>query len=500
MERAFVSERHVVAVSWNRIFHVAIFGALLAVPRDVSAQVVTPKTVPVLQDGQFDMYPSSQAGMAGATIAIDDSLLDPFVNPAKAARIRGGRIFTSPYFHSVSGSRGGGRTLPLGGSGSWGAWSAAGLFTFQQLDRAGPTWNLSTSERSAFNQYLSGILARRISSATSIGFGAHVASLSAIDGVDLLYGGSDKIDQSGGLADFRLGLTKETGIDRNFEVMLVHSRTRMRHDVRFRTFAWNPVTRQQVVTERNERNDDRTNIWGLHSEFSRPVGTEGWRLGWLGTASRLSHPKIPNYVIQNIPRDPGTTYGFNGGMGISRSGNGTTFAADLIYEPMFADTWADAAKDTLTVDGVMLPAGARTVENTFNFSNVKMRLGVGHELNRDPGETMFGFQAGLGLYAINYRLQQTNNVLKTFRTQREDWIEWSPTLGLRMRARDLDIMYNFSMTCGPGGCDSGFGWGRTVVDSQTPGGGGIIAAPSSELFIDSGALTIHKLTVSLPIR
>src|SRR3712207_7376110 len=37
---------------------------------------------------------------------------------------------------------------------------------------------------------------------------------------------------------------------------------------------------------------DRTNLWGLHLEYERPLATAGWRVGYLATANRLSHPKI----------------------------------------------------------------------------------------------------------------------------------------------------------------------------------------------------------------
>lgn len=501
MDRSLVSVRHAIGPVSKPILCVAMFCGVLAAPIEGSAQIVTPKTLPVLQGGQFDMFPSARAGMGGATIAIDDTLHDPFVNPAKATRIGVSHIFGAPFFHSVSGARGGGRSLPVGGAGSWGAWSAAGLFTFQQLDREGPTGNLSTSDRSAFNQYVAGSIGRRVTPSTSIGFGVQLAALDAIDGVDLLYGGSDRIEQSGSLADFRLGLTSEVGTDRHLEVMLVHARTDMRHDVRFTTWRWDPVARREIPEQRTELNQDRTHIWGLHSEYSRPVGTEGWHLGWLGTVNRLSHPKIPNYVIQNIPRDPGTTYSFNAGAGIGRSVRGTSFAADLIYEPMFADTWADAAKDTAVAGGGTIKAGAKTVENTFRFSNVKMRFGVGRDVAISRGgSTILGYQAGLGLHAINYRLQQTNHVQHTFRTQREDWVEWSPTLGLRVRSRDLDVLYNFSLTCGPGACGQTQDFAVIARPDAGLAPGGIIAAPSGELFMQSGSLKIHKLTIVLPIR
>ncbi len=521
MDRSLVSVRHAIAQVGNAIGCLAICCAVLAVPIVSSAQVVTPKTLPVLQSGQFDMFPSDRAGMGGTTIAVDDTLLDPFVNPAKATRIGVSHIFSAPFFHSVSGARGGGRSLPLGGGGSWGAWSATGLFTFQQLDRAGPTFVMcpvcaqstpamqsSTSDRSAYNQYVAGSIARRLTPSTSVGLGVQLAAIQAIDGVDLLYAGSDRIDQSGSLADFRFGVTKEVGTDRHLEVMLVHARTDMRHDVRFTTWRWDPLARQYIQEQRTDHNQDRTHIWGLHSEYSRPVGSEGWHLGWLGTVNRLSHPKIPNYVIQNIPRDPGTTYSFNAGAGIGRTVRGASFAADLIYEPMFSNTWATAAKDTAvscpvcSSDGGTIKAGAKTVENTFRFNNIRMRFGAGQDMVIPrEGSTVLGYQVGLDLYAINYRLQQANHVQQTFRTQREDWLEWSPTFALRLHSRDLDVRYNFTLTCGPGSCGQTQASGRFFNTPDVAlAAGGIIAAPSGELFMQSGALKIHKLTIIVPIR
>ncbi|HEX2722425.1 MAG TPA: hypothetical protein VHM24_05870, partial [Gemmatimonadaceae bacterium] len=288
MDRLFVGAG--VARSLNSKVGFTLLCGALAIPLAGSSQVVTPKTVPVLQGGQFDLYPSARAGMGGATIAVDDTLLDPFVNPAKVTRTGAATVFVSPFIHSISGDRGGGRSIPAGLAGSWGAWSATGMFTFQQLDRAGPAWNLSTSDRSAFNQYLSGSIGRPLNSRTSIGLGVQLASLDAIDGVDLLYAGSDRIEQSGSLADVRLGVTRETGADRHFELLLVNSRTDMRHDVRFTTFRWDPVQRRTIQDQREERNEDQTNIWGLHTEYSRPVGTAGWHAGWLATVNRLSHP------------------------------------------------------------------------------------------------------------------------------------------------------------------------------------------------------------------
>jgi hypothetical protein len=474
----------------------------LATAERVHAQFVAPKTVPVHQGEQFSIFPSDRAAMGGVLIAVDDTLADPFVNPAKAARVRGTTLFGAPYFHSVSGNRGGGRTVPVGGFASGGGWSGAAVMAIQQLDRAGPVWNRPNSERNALNRYSALSLARRLPGGLAVGASVFRAALDAVDGVDLLYAGSDRIDQAGRSLDVRVGAIKSWEGNRTLEVLLLHDRYDMTHDVHFTTFGWDPVARRQIRTERDEHNVDRTHTWGAHAEYVRPVGTEGWRVGALATANRLSHPKIPNYVIMNIPRDPGTTYGFNLGVGAAKLAAGNSLAIDLVHEPIVSETWADAAADTATARGGVIRAGGRTVENRFRFSNVVMRMGLGRELGVSADSSRaFGLRLGLAAHAIDYRLRQQNHVQGTRRTQDERWVEWTPTFGLRLRARDLDLRYTYRRTCISSGCVGAMGDEVTIsAPDVATRGGVVIAAPAAPLQFESGVARAHQILVSVPLR
>jgi hypothetical protein len=337
----------------------------------------------------------------------------------------------------------------------------------------------------------------------SVGASGTFAALGAVDGVDLLYPGSDRIVQSGSSADVRVGLTKEFAPNRTLEVILLHNQFQMTHDVHFGGSRWDPALRQSIVINRSEHNDDRTSIWGAHAEYTQPVGTEGWRIGWLGTVNQLSHPKIPNYVLQSIPRDPGHTLAFNAGIGLAKVFGRSTFGIDLIHEPMFSTTWADAARDTAVVGGGTIRAGGKTVENSFRFANTMLRVGFGHEMPvSTDSSSVFGFQLGLGVYSINYRLGQTNNVQKTFRDQRESWMEWTPTLGLAFRTRSVQLRYNYSASCAIDNCITLGGGDRVTVvgPSSLDATGGVIAAPSSPLTFDGGTVSTHKFWISVPIR
>jgi hypothetical protein len=463
------------------------------------AQLVTPKTVPVFQDEQFDIYPSSRPGLAGVSIALDDTLGDPFTNPAKTIRARGLVITTAPYSHGISGSRGGGRTLPIGFIGSNGTWAGAFLGAIQQSERVGPVWNLPTNQRTASNQYLTASLAHLVAPGLAVGVSAFHADLAAVDGVDLLYAGSDRIEQSGSLNDFRLGATKEWEQGHVLELLVLRNRTDMRHDVHFTTFVFDTALRRGVTVTRQDANLDQTNIWGVHTEYTRPVGKEGWRVGILGTANVLSHPKIPNYSLQNIPRDPGTTHAFNVGLGAARVDGPFTFGVDVVLEPMTSNTWADAPVSIKRTDGTVIPAGEKTVENHFQFKNTRARIGIGHAwmLDKDSTKTV-SLDLGLGMYAISYDLRQTSNITRLTRRQHENWVESGPRLGVRFKSRDFEVSYAFRSVCGNADCneDTDIVFGARLEAST----GGIIAAPSSALFFQSGRESSHHFMITVPMR
>ncbi|MBC8089425.1 MAG: hypothetical protein H7Z40_19340 [Phycisphaerae bacterium] len=477
----------------------------------LQAQTITPRTVPVQMGQQYDIIPSDRAGMGNVRIAIDDATLDPFVNPAKATRLKVGFVAVAPYFVNQSDARGGGRTFPLSGIATVGKWAVGGQFAMQQLDRTRLTWNAPTSEQTASNQYVTGILARSLGKGFAVGAAAYFASLEAQQGIDQLYSGSDRILQDGSARDFRVGMTREWGTGHNFEAMVLRSRFDMTHDVRFPAFErWSPPNIRTPVPERNEHNRDHTTAWGAHSEYSRPVGSQGWKFGLLGTVNRLSHPKIPDYVINQVitvPRDPGHTWAYNAGVGMSRTVGKAIFGFDVIVEPMRSTTWAEAARDTVSRSGVSIPKGGHTVDNKMRFSNSQMRVGFERMAPPSDSGTHFGFQLGLGVNSIRYRLWQTDQVRDTSRVQNENWMEWTPTAGLKLRSKGYEIRYALSMTCGAGGDCSppmpgcGFGGcGDDVSVVFAPGSGGVIAAPTDVLRFNGGRVITQRITISLLLR
>lgn len=490
----------------TRSFIAGIGGCIcLAGPTPLEAQTISPRTVPVLMAQQFEILPSDRAAMGGVMIALDDDLLDPFVNPATASRARTGRLSIAPYFHSLSASDVGGRTLPISGIASFGNWSAGGLVALQSLDRARLRFNAPVSERTASNRYLMGILSRRFGDHVSIGASGYWAELGAEQGIDQLYSGSDRIVQDGSSSDLRLGLASQWRGSRVLEVVALRSNFDMSHDVRFPTFRrWLPNNTFTDVPERQEHHQDHTRRWGAHATYTQPIGSDGWRIGWLGTVNRLSHPKIPDYRINEVitvPRDPGHTWGYNAGMGVSRVTGRTTLGLDVVLEPIYSTTWAEAARDTVAAGGRVIPRGAHTVDNEFRFSNTMMRFGFSHEWPQDDSTNVIGLRAGLGVHAMQYRLWQDDLVRDSSRVQDEHWMEWTPTLGFLWRTPGMEFRYTASLTCGAGGsCTGCFLACGDDVSVAAPSDGGVIAAPTDALRFNAGRAMSHRFAFTLKGR
>lgn len=499
--------------------HAVSLGTLLLAAAPASAQIITIKTVPVAQADQFAIFPSRNLGMGGVAIALADPMLDPFQNPAKGARITTPYLFGSPGLYSVSSDAGGGRTLPMASAGRSGSWFGGVALALQQVDAARqdftppPCLNCfelgsradvppppgSLGARSHGNEMAFAMVGKAFpESRLSFGGSVFWAGLSAIDGVDLLYANSQGISQFGHAIDLRLGLLKEWAGDRSLEALVLYDRLRMTHDVMYLDRIWDPGTQRFIQQPRSEQNRDWTDVWGLHLEYERPLNAPGWRIGWVATTNVMSHPKLPNYEIRSvqvIPRDPGTSYAFNLGIGLSRTYGPAIFGIDAIFEPIWSHTWADAEGPTVTSTADTIPAGGKTVENWFRFSNARVRMG----LTRDFGQTL-SFQLGLLVHSIRYSLAQDDHVQVSERSLREGWVEWTPTWGFGLRFPELEVRYQGQVANGTGrpGVVPTFRGGLQVADAAAAGN--ILVAPTGPLTLGEVKLVTHRVGLSIPLR
>ncbi|HEX9728088.1 MAG TPA: hypothetical protein VGA37_06270 [Gemmatimonadales bacterium] len=484
--------------------------SLVLCPVVATAQLIDVKTVPVAAGDQFVLFPSYRLAMGDVSIALDDPLADPFVNPAKGARLRESLLISSPAYYGISGRAGSGLSLPFAALLRSNAWFGGGAVAFQEV-RAGdgffgpvfvepfdsritsPIIGETLSERSNSNLYAFGYLGSEARDGRlAVGVSAFVADLNAVDGVDLLYAMSENLVQFGYMADVRAGLSADLGKARSFEATVLHHRLSMTHEVTY--VDWIVIDSTQWLVEprgRFERNLDRTNTWGTHLGYTQPLG-DTWRIGAALTANRKSHPKIPNYEIMNIPRDPGTTWAYNIGIGVARTNGPSTFGLDLVYEPIRSHTWAEADGPVTSATGV-IPSGGKTVDNRFRFSNVHMRSGIAREVGQVT------LQLGVQARSIDYRLRQADFVEGTNRRTHEHWVEWMPSWGVRVHLSDLELQYVGRVTTGTG--RPGVAWGGDARASmEAAAAADILIAPSGPLTLQDSHVTTHQLMVSMPIR
>lgn len=484
--------------------------ALLLFTAPASAQVVPVKTVPVAAGDQFLIFPSGNLAMGGVSLALPDTIGDLFSNPATGSRSGESFFFGTPTFYHISGGHGSGRTLPMGTLFRSGEWFGGGAVALQELTAAdrqpwlvdpwvwGPPEPQVLSEGSARNLYAFGILGHRFArQGLSLGLSGSYADLGAMDGVDLLYAMSQEIQQSGHFSDLRLGVLKEWEGDRSLEFLLLRTRLRMKHDVTYVDLRWSAEAPDQAPmplwVTRNEENLDHTDTWGAHLLYRRPLSAAGWRIGWSLTGNWKDHPKIPNYEIQNIPRDPGNTRAYGIGVGVSKTRGPVRFGADLVLEPIRSETWADAATDTTSVTGEIIQAGERTVENDFRFINALVRAGGSWEWRRVT------FKGGLQVRSFSYEMEQFNRVEGMKRNQDESWMEWTPSLGIGVSLEGAEIHYSARFISGTG--RPGVQWtGAPAATMDLAASLDFILAPSGPLTLQDARVTTHQLSVVIPIR
>jgi hypothetical protein len=212
------------------------------------------------------------------------------------------------------------------------------------------------------------------------------------------------------------------------------------------------------------------------------------------TGNYKNHAKIPNYEIVNIPRDPGHSTALDIGVGVAKRAAGLTVGMDLIYEPAWSSTWAEADTLFVTVDGDTIPANGRTVENEFQFSNAFMNLGAAYDVG--PAT----FSAGLRLRANDYHLDQWDNVAGETRRQDEQWMEWTPSWGARVRLKGLEFGYFGRVTTGTG--RPGVAWTGTVATRAAEAGfaNDIVVPPGGPLTLQEVDVWTHQFTIAVPIR
>ena len=482
---------------------------IAALPWAASAQQIPVKTVPVATGSQFMLFPSQNAAMGGVSIALDDPLNDPFANPARGIYATGIRFSSTPVFYDVGlgdTDASGGRTLPVGMMVSQGGLFGGAMMAWQELTQERETFccfsgpvdfaatNLARQQQTLSNSNVYAFAtagAQWPGTNLSGGLSVFTASLNGLEGVRLLYQNGDQVDQSGRMSDIRLGLHHAWPGGAQADLVVLHHRFTMDHEL---PPVWVGTFDEGEFVQRSEH--DQTRGWAVQATYRHPL-PEGWTLGARLGGDWKTHPKIPNYDLMQIPRDPGDSQAYQIGLGLGHTEGQATFGVDVVVEPIRSHTWANALED-ITTGGddprVIVPQGAMTVENFFDFLNAQARLGL-----RRTGDR-FDFALGLALHAFRYHLDQTNFVGQFERELDESWSEWTGTAGLGLHFAEFDVRYTGLIT---------WGTGRPGTRPIVPVAGALdfagasfsnyIIAPNGPLTLQEARVVTHQVSIIVPI-
>jgi hypothetical protein len=431
---------------------------------------------------------------------VDDPEADPFINPAFGAFTQRLRVMALPTFYGEASQQVGGRSLPMAvhvpgtrffGSAAVALQQVTGPRRWAWFPGPMPEIQRLITDNSSSNSYVMGTLGTRFNGGrTAVGVSAYYGDLEAVDAVNLLYARSVAIQQQGSVNDFRFGVVHDLLQGRRVDAVIATSNVDMTHDVWYAEWNWQQPNQPPVTRTWQEINEDRTTTWSGSLRYSQPMGDDGARIGAILTGSTKAHPKIPNYNVVNIPRDPGNSAAANIGVGISNQEGPALFGLEITFEPGRSHTWAFADTIIETPGGVLRP-GDKTVDNQFRFRNWNMAFGV------DRQGDLFGFQLGMRLRQIRYSLDQHNFLADRRRMTRESWMEWSPSWGAGMKFSEFEVRYS--------GRSTARGWPDVVVfggfaDRATaaPGGVDFVVGATEPVNMPDFRVTLHRLTVSVP--
>ncbi|NLP12805.1 hypothetical protein GX408_20585 [bacterium] len=425
-------------------------------------QGISVKTVPLLSTDQFSLVPSFRDGMAGVSLAVPDGLADLFINPGKMDTAKSSEWFMQPkyshwtfahettvrshnrgFYYSLEKTNAHSSllTLPIGVYLQRNKLYSGLMTAVQSLSASGER----SAQFKAGNYPLCWLAGLRLPSIkSSIGIGLDYVGIRGIDGVYLLYPNAIGLDQRGSARQFKVGASMDIGQGDRWNVLAGR-------------YFFNMVQKAVAVT-----NKDENNGWLVQTEYVKKISTP-LTLALMVTMDRRHHPKIPDYPLAGVPRDPGNTQAWNFGLGAKWENETSLFGVDLLYEPIDAKTWVDAANDTRIWNGETIAKGVVILRNDYQFYNRILRTGF--QLKPAPFLTMAsGVQ--LKWYSYNYYQNDLINGMETTGKPQREWTEtvWSARVGFK--TKKIDVGYSLQLQAGMGLLERQWLWRMLVLEES----------------------------------
>ncbi|MCL4549627.1 MAG: hypothetical protein M1495_13770 [Bacteroidetes bacterium] len=487
---------------------------LFLLTSELFAQWISIRTIPVIASNQSEFQPSLARGMGNISIAFDDPLGAQFINPAKASRLNGITLFTSPSRNSWSNDDG--RPVFAGSNSSFYPGTSinsipiGGFFRsdnyFSGIMVAYQGYNGERSQRSfatrgpasssmadvkrtdvGNNTYLYGLLGMSIpNTGLSVAVSGSWGKFGAIDGVNLLYPGAIDIKQDGEAWEAKFGAVGELIDGDKLEFVAGRSIYKATHEVSYSNFFWLWDDQLNTNFVRTEVNKDETKEWLMYARYLRHINSF-WNVGASLSVNWKDHPKIPNYSLANIPRDPGISVAYNIGIGANWSNSKSLWGFEYIYEPITTNTWAEAGEQMLPPPNQNLSPNFKTVENFFNFYNHIIRIGHQSQSKWEWLDYRFGVQ----FHFYKYNMNQNDNIRRTARMFSTYWLETTASGGLTASLGNIRLTYTLQLVFGNGMVGTA---SSTIVFDAGTRTNDFLPAPSANLIVDKITLVTQQLT------
>lgn len=440
------------------VSRITVLTALALCAGSASAQVIPVRLVPIAEAGQYEFFPAANFGMGSVSIALRDSLLDPFQNPALATRLGGGMYFGAPTFFSVTNDAGSGQSYPFGAVTRIGQGFIGGALTLQVIDPARTGDASFIPAFSSFipdqqqqqntpksNYYFHGLVGHPIGRGLTLAASAQWSQLDAIEGMDLLFTDSHSLRQSGSRSDVRVGVLGEWGTH-SLEVVALRSHARATYVADYAEVFWNPNVRSQQLRTWSQQSGDDLRTAGIHVKYDRPLRDSTWRAGAIFTMNRHAEHPADYYEFMDIPRDPARTFAYNVGIGVSRERAQLRYGFDAIVEPI----WRHARTEPVTASPDLAEWAPEDVESYFRFANVLLRGGVSRDFVMSADGTRLRVQFGTQVRSVRYTLEQHDFGRSVYRERRNDWNEWTHSWGTSFVFPRFEFAYQLRMLSGLG--------------------------------------------------
>lgn len=479
----------------------------IILPIAAESQLIDVRTYPILSDNTVFALPQRYQGMGGVSIGLRDEYLAPFINPATI--MLSSRRFASamPRWSSwdYRQQRNDQGSSPSSGYTSTNGQSAsnlettvgavthneyfgfAGLINYQSvksktLTEYGSTGYPATKSETSFGAsnfpFFIATSALIPGTPISVGVAYSAMDLKGFDGVQILYPGSKTIEISGSAQDVRAGVVSPVG--QTMEVELLGGRSTT-SDEQKATYDYSPPLLN--------KEDTKTTFAQL---TLRAHVTENLQIGFSALGNWTDMPKLPNYPVAGVPRDPGTIVASNIGVGLSWKAAPTVlFAADVILEPIKTDTWVEAQADRLLPDSTTLPKGSVEQRNNYKFWNQLVRAGV--ELQAADWFVL-RFGSSVHFYSYDYYFKSYVWNQERTRTPQLQWTEATLTGGFTAQWRGLQLSYSLEYL-----------HGRGILDAHPPlwylmNDQAIILVPNDWTVVKPVPVFAHQISLSYLIE